>query len=266
MFTSPCVAQQPYSAPRASDGHADIGGVWSNGGEDVRLEQTVDGVLQTVPFENPVDANLPLRDRTSALAWREKYGIYMSGKQLPEFTLGADTLPNRDRCLMAANAAAPPMTSQGYNDAYQIVQTPAYVLIAVEMMDEARVIPVFASAIEAAKVHGPRALQRWTGDSVGWWEGDTFVVETTNVSPRQGSESAMPTSQDAKVVERFWRVGERELAYRAEVTDPAIYTRPWTISYSFHPRERLWEYACHEGNYGMPGILSGARQAERMGR
>jgi len=75
MFTSPCVAQQPYSAPRASDGHADIGGVWSNGGEDVRLEQTVDGVLQTVPFENPVDANLPLRDRTSALAWREKYGI-----------------------------------------------------------------------------------------------------------------------------------------------------------------------------------------------
>jgi hypothetical protein len=76
----------------------------------------------------------------------------------------------------------------------------------------------------------------------------------------------MPTSQDAKVVERFWRVGERELAYRAEVTDPAIYTRPWTISYSFHPRERLWEYACHEGNYGMPGILSGARQAERMGR
>ena len=76
----------------------------------------------------------------------------------------------------------------------------------------------------------------------------------------------MPTSQDAKVVERFWRVGERELAYLAEVTDPVIYKHPWTISYSFHPRERLWEYACHEGNYGMPGILSGARQAERMGK
>ena len=266
LLATPCFAQEAYVPPRAADGHADIGGVWSNGGAPVTLEQTADGVLQNRPFENPVDANLPLRDRASALAWREKYGIYMSGKPLPEFTLGPDTMPNRDRCLMAANAAAPPMTSQGYNDAYAIVQTPAYVLIAVEMMDEARIIPVFASASDAAKAHGPQALQRWTGDSVGWWEGDTFVVETTNVSTRQGAESPMPTSQDAKVVERLRRVGESKLAYRAEVTDPAMYARPWSISYSFHPRERLWEYACHEGNYGMAGILTGVRETERLAK
>ena len=122
------------------------------------------------------------------------------------------------------------------------------------------------SAADAAGAHGPQALQRWTGDSVGWWEGDTLVVETVNVSTRQGSQSPMPTSKDAKVLERFTRTAEDDLSYRAEVTDPALYTRPWSISYTFHPRKRMWEYACHEGNYGMAGILSGVRETERLAK
>ncbi len=263
LLAAPSLAQTAYVPPRASDGHADIGGIWSNADEDVTISQMVDGVLQSVPFEGATDALLPLRDPDATLAWRRKYGVYMSGKPQPEFTLGPDSLPNRDRCLMAANAAAPPMTSQGYNDAYLIVQTPGYIAIGVEMMDETRIVRIVSSAADAANAHGSPALQRWTGDSVGWWEGDTLVVETINVSLRQRAESPMPTSEDAKVVERFARTGERELSYRAEVTDGALYTRPWTLSYTFHPTARIWEYACHEGNYGMPGILLGVRETER---
>ena len=280
----------PYSSPRTADGKPDLGGVWANT-TDVPIErpdsvaslvltskayeereatgrahldvQTVNGELRTSLIVDPPDGKLPLRDRASAMAWRGKYGVYMIGAPFPDFTLGPDTLPNRDRCLMAANAAAPPMTSQGYNDAYQFVQTPSYVVINVEMMNDTRIIPVFKDATEAAKAHRPKALQRWIGDSVGWWEGDTFVVETENVDPRQGAQSAMPTSPAAKVVERFTRVSDGELVYQAEVTDPDLYTRPWKMESSFRPIKRVWEYACHEGNYGMANILSGARKAER---
>jgi hypothetical protein len=98
---------------------------------------------------------------------------------------------------------------------------------------------------------------------VGWWDGDTLVVETENISARQRAQSGMPMSETAMVVERFTRTGEDRLLYQAEVTDPALYTRPWTISYSFHPTPRIWEYACHDGNYGMAGILTGVRKTER---
>lgn len=266
LLAAPAIAQTSYVPPRTADGHADLGRVWSNADEDVSISQTVDGVVQTQPFTSPTEDKLPLRDPGATLAWRRKYGVYMSGKPLPEFTLGPDTMPLRDRCLMAANAAAPPMTSQGYNDAYAFVLTPGFVLIAVEMMDEARIVPIVGSADEAGRAHGPRVLQRWTGDSVGWWEGDTLVVETVNVSGRQASQSPMPTSQDAKVVERFTRTAEDVLAYAAEVTDPALYLRPYTISYNFHRARRMWEYACHEGNYGMQGILSGVRATERLAK
>ncbi|HVY88398.1 MAG TPA: hypothetical protein VG942_05985 [Hyphomonadaceae bacterium] len=274
---------QAYAPPRAPDGKPDLGGVWTNA-TNAPLErpdgvplvisreqsahfdvQTVNGELRTSLIVDPPDGKLPLRDRASAMAWRERYGVYMLGAPQPDFTAGPDTLPNRDRCLMAANAAAPPMTSQGYNDAYEIVQTPSYVLIAVEMMDDTRIIPLFASAAEAMKAHRPKALARWVGDSVGWWEGDTFVVETENVDQRQGSQSPMPTSPGATWTERFTRISDGELLYQVEVNDPALYTRPWKTESSFRPARRIWEYACHEGNYGMAGILSGQRKVERDG-
>ena len=147
MTTFVSIAQaQPNSPPRTVDGRPDLGGVWSN--------SEVDAV-----FDPPED-QLPFKDRVAAMAWRDKYGIYMKGLPFPEFTKGVDTLPNRDRCLMAANAAAPPMTSQGYNDAYQIVQTPSVIVISVEMMDETRIVPVFASAAEAAPRRAVRSRPR----------------------------------------------------------------------------------------------------------
>jgi hypothetical protein len=254
LSAASAVAQAPYASPRNADGHPDIGGLWTNSEHRV-----------TAIFDPPED-QLPFVDRAKAMAWREKYATYMSGAPQPEFTQGVDTLPNRDRCLMAANAAAPPMTSQGYNDAYQIVQTPSVIVLSVEMMRETRIIRVYADGVEARRAHGPRVLQRWTGDSVGWWEGDTFVVETVNVRNAQASQSPYPTSPDAVALERFTRTGENALAYHAEITDPATYKRPWTVSYTFKPAEQLLEYACHEGNYGMVGILAGARETERIAR
>jgi hypothetical protein len=245
------LAQEPDASLRTPDGHPDLGGVWTNSEHRV-----------TAIFDPPED-QLPFVDRATALAWREKYATYMSGKPQPDFTQGVDTLPNRDRCLMAANAAAPPMTSQGYNDAYQIVQTPSVIVISVEMMRETRIIPLFDSADEARGSHGPQVLQSWTGDSVGWWEGDALVVETVNVRRQQAEQSPYPTSPGAIVIERFTRTGENRLAYVAEITDPAIYTRPWTVTYEFRPTPRLWEYACHEGNYGLANILMGERKVER---
>ena len=128
---------------------------------------------------------------------------------------------------------------------------------------EMRIVQMFASREAAVKAHLPAALQRWTGDPVGWWEGDTLVVETESISARQRTQSPTPMSADAKIVERFTRVGEDELLYRAEVTDLAMYTSVWSISNSFHRVRRIWEYACHEGNYGMVGILTGVRKVER---
>lgn len=255
--------QPPYSVPRTDDGKPDLGQVWTNGGVEATLQLVIDGDVRTSPFDSTVEQRLPFRNAASALAWRRKYATYMSGAPQPDFTDGVDTLPNRDRCLMAANAAAPPMTSQGYNDAYQIVQTPTAILISVEMMDETRIVPIFRGSSEARQAHGPAVLQRWTGDSVGWWEGDTLVVETVNVNIRQSGQSPFPTSPDAIVIERFTRTGNQELVYRAEVTDDIIYTEPWAIEYTFRPAKRLWEYACHEGNYGLANILSGVRKTER---
>ncbi len=287
-FPAVFAQEASYVPPRTSDGRPDLGGVWAP--TDVPIErpddvasvvisreiyearkseghapavQIVAGELRTSLIVDPPDGKLPLKDRASAMAWRDRYVVYVTGGPMPDFMLGPDTLPNRDRCLMAANAAAPPMTSQGYNDAYEIVQTPSYVVIAVEMMDETRIIPVVAGPSEAANAHRPAELLRWTGDSVGWWEGDSFVVETVNIDPKQGGQSPMPLSKIAKVIERFARISESELLYQAEVTDPVLYARPWKTESSFRPVKRIWEYACHEGNYGMAGILSGARKVDR---
>jgi hypothetical protein len=183
LISAHAIAQEPYAPPRTADGHPDLGGVWTNS------EHRVEAI-----FDPPED-QLPFIDRASAMAWREKYANYMSGKPQPDFTQGVDTLPNRDRCLMAANAAAPPMTSQGYNDAYQIVQTPSVIVISVEMMRETRIIPIYNDAVQARRSHGPPALQRWTGDSVGWWEGDTLVVETIDVKEQQARYQTRPPTR-----------------------------------------------------------------------
>ncbi len=137
----------------------------------------------------------------------------------------------------------------------QFVQSPTHVAIEVEMIHDVRVIPIVASKADVK--HGN--VPRWGGDSVGWYEGNSLVVETVNPHP---SQRAMIT-KDGKVTERFTRWNDKQILYEFTVEDPSLYTQPWKGEMSLNASDPLYEYACHEGNYGMEGILSGVRQEER---
>ena len=141
------------------------------------------------------------------------------------------------------------MISGVYNNNMQIVQTASYVVIFTEMIHEARIIPI------DGRPHG--TLPRWTGDSVGRWEGDTLVVDTINFK-RETSLSG--SSASTHLVERLTRVDPETINYEFTVSDPTMYTRPWTAVMPLRAIDELiYEYACHEGNHGLQDILSGAR-------
>lgn len=147
-----------------------------------------------------------------------------------------------------------------YNNHYQIVQSPGHVMILVEMNHDVRTIRLGGS-------HPPERVRPWFGDSVGHWDGETLVVETTNFHPGQSFREAIThqfyMTREARVTERFTRTGADEILYRFEVDDPGAYTRTWIGELALRRTpERIYEYACHEGNYALPGILAGARREE----
>lgn len=160
--------------------------------------------------------------------------------------------PLQERCLVGLNAG-PPMVPGAYNNDVQLFQTPGYVVILNEMVHSARVVPLDGRA------HG--SIRQWKGDSVGHWEGNTLVVDTTNFR----RETSLPgTSADTHLVERFTRVDASTLLYEFTVDDPTEWTRPWTAVVPMTKSDDpIYEYACHEGNYAMSGILAGARAAEK---
>jgi hypothetical protein len=168
-----------------------------------------------------------------------------------------DNVKNRplsERCLIGfGSTSGPPMLPVLYNNNYQIVQTKDRVMIMVEMVHDVRIIRMNAE-------HESADLDRWLGDSVGHWDGDTLVVETVNVNPENRFRGA---SEKFKVTERFQRVDASTMLYRATIDDPDTYTKPWTIEYPFVATPGpVYEYACHEGNYAMEDILGGARKME----
>jgi hypothetical protein len=177
---------------------------------------------------------------------------------------GPEAIPISERCLIGfGNTAGPGMMGTLYNSTYQFVQTDDYVMINVEMVHDARIIPTFASAEEARANRRPDVLMSWLGDSVGWYEGDTLVVETVNINPLQMGQSSVPITDEGKITERFSRYSDTEIFYQFTVDDANLYSQPWTAELSFHATDaKLYEYACHEGNYSMPGILAGARRLE----
>lgn len=197
---------------------------------------------------------------TGRIPYKQEY-ISSRMSRLSDYT-SYETRPLEERCLRGFTNGAGPVINNGmYNNNYQIVQSPTHVMIFAEMIIDARVIPVFKSKAEAR--HGPEEIKNWTGDSVAWYEGDTLVIETTNIYPKQTGY----ISQSGKTIERFSRWDDNQITYEFEVDDPAIYTQPWKGEMAFnkaaaHP----YEYACHEGNHGLIGILAGARQLEAEGR
>ena len=177
---------------------------------------------------------------------------------------GPEAIPNAERCLIGfGNKAGPGMMSALYNNTYQFVQTEDYVMILVEMVHDARIIPIYDSAEDARANRRPLVLEQWFGDSVGWYEDDVLVVETVNIDPLQLSQSSVPITKEGHIIERFSRYSDDEIFYQCTVEDNNIYSQPWTAELSFYATDDgLYEYACHEGNYSMPGILAGARRLE----
>ncbi len=159
------------------------------------------------------------------------------------------------RCLLGFNSG-PPMTPGGYNQNLQVLQTQDHVVLVNEMVHSSRVIPLDGRA------HLEDGVRQWMGDSRGHWEGDTLVVETRNFL-RETSFRGGVTTADLHLVERFTRVSDGTLMYRVTVDDPNAWDQPWTyqIPMTKNPQP-LFEYACHEGNYGLYNILAGARLQE----
>ena len=160
-----------------------------------------------------------------------------------------------ERCILSfGSSAGPPMTSLLYNNNYQIVQGKDSVLILVEMVHDARVVRLNSK-------HRPSSIRTWMGDSIGWWEGETLVVETTNFRPDQ---SFRASTQNLKVTERLTRIDPNQILYRFTVEDPDTFTQPFSGEVAMNAtRDNIYEYACHEGNYALPGILAGARAQEQ---
>ena len=164
-----------------------------------------------------------------------------------------------ERCIVGfGGSGGPPMMNVLYNNNYQIIQSPDHVVIVVEMNHDARVIPLNAK-------HKPPALNKYLGDSIGWWEGDTLVVETININPEGGGQAQVTPA--GKIIERFTRYSDTQVLYEFEVHDPALYSQVWKGEVGLNRvNDQVYEYACHEGNHGLLGILEGGRAADRAGK
>ena len=175
---------------------------------------------------------------------------------------GPETRPMAERCLVGfGSTGGPPMINVMYNNTYQFVQTKDYVLINVEMNHDARIIPLGAANTE---------VYQWLGRSKGHWDGDTLVVETTNFNPGESLRTFFSASyllsSDAHVTERFTRTSDTEILYQFTVDDPKLFTQPWKAEMVFNRSAKpAYEYACHEGNHALPGILAGARLNDAQG-
>ena len=158
-----------------------------------------------------------------------------------------------ERCILGFNAG-PPMEPRAYNNHAQLFQTPDQVVILNEMVNDARIVPL------DGRDNLPGHVRQWRGDSRGRWEGDTLVVETRNFHTDTAFSERQGSSPDMLLTERFTRVDDGTLLYEATMDDASTWTQPWTFEVTmFRTEEPVYEYACHEGNIGMDGILAGAR-------
>jgi hypothetical protein len=223
----------------------------------------IDGLYRTSILVDPKNGQMPPmtpggQKRMAALfgQFRPNDGTaYWLGKQGPGPFDDPELRPHAERCLLGfGSTGGPPMLPVLYNNLKRIVQTPDTVMILAEMNHDVRVVRLDGE-------HEPPAIRRWMGDSIGWWDGDTLVVETTNFNDNPGLFFA---SRDLKVTERFTRVDADTLWYEFTVDDPTTWTRPWSGEYTWPGTdEKVYEYACHEGNYALGNILRGARLLER---
>lgn len=245
---------QPIDPERGppTDGNADFGynSFWWDPRDDA-IE--INGEYRTSIIVDPPDGQIPYVEGGAPghdlrTAWRNRPGV----EPFDDYPVR----PLAERCLLTfGSGAGPPMLPILYNSNYQIVQTPGYVMILVEMVHDARIIRLDGG-------HHETDFDKWMGDSVGYWDGDVLKVETRNFHPQQ---SFRGSSGEVVIREEFELLGAEKIRYRFTIDDPPTYTQPWSGEVAMNRRaaeERMYEYACHEGNYAFSGILAGARRQE----
>ena len=294
-------APKPYKAPRTPDGQPDIQGIWSNAvltplerpadlkdkafltekealdyekrtvensnkdsragaGTDADVARAyndfwwdrgtkVVGTRRTSLVVDPPDGRIPA---LTPLAQQRQAQLKQARREHPAD--GPEDRPLGERCILL-NSAGPPMSPSAYNNNYQIVQSKDHVVILNEMVHDARVIPL------DGRPHLPAGVRLLLGDSVGHWEGETLVVDTTNFT---GLSAFRGSGANLHLTERFTRADAETLLYEYTVDDPESFTRPWSVALpGTSVSGPIFEYACNEGNLGMEGLLSAARAEEK---
>ena len=235
-----------FYAPRSEGGVLSYNEFWYERGVELTSDK------RTSLIVDPPNGRRPPRTEASRAAAREQAAYRREHMY--------DSYENRssgDRCLMGFNAG-PPMVSATYNNNVMIFQTPGYVAILNEMVHNARIIP-----IDDGDETGKPPFPQYSGVSRGHWEGETLVIETAQFL---GGSSGL-TSTNMELVERLTRIDPDTVAYEFTVNDPTVFTAPYTAMMPFRRTDGpLFEYACHEGNIGLAGILAGARVLEKEGR
>jgi hypothetical protein len=233
-------------------------GFWLDPGNKVIR---IDGVARSSIVIDPPDGRIPPLTDAGKQRMAQLAAVT---KKFGEFD-GPEMRSLSDRCLTSfgSNLGPPMLPNYFYNNNYTIVQTKDHVMILTEMVHDTRVIRLGATK------HGPSQVRPWFGDSIGHWEGDTLVVETTNINPIQLAQMSgfgpyRGASDQLKVTERFTRTGPDVLNYKFTLEDPSTFTAPYSGELPFNRiNEMIHEYACSEGNYALPGMLAGAREQEQ---
>jgi hypothetical protein len=271
-------APQHYQPGRTPDGQPDIQGTWIN--------------FDATPFEAPVPVARPagpagpnvnpapeFADHTHQVSKaRKAMVIEPADGRVPVMKWAEDKrdydlahipdAPEHEtpwvRCITRGYPAA--FFPAGYNNAYQIIQTPGYVVIVFEMIHETRIIPI------DGRPQLNERIKQWNGEPRGRWEGNTLVVESANynnkgsigTSAATGRIRGIPQSEGMKVVERFTRTDANTINYSVTITDPKVYSKPWTVSLPLNRDDtyQMFEYSCHEGNYALPNALSFGRKRD----
>lgn len=220
---------------------------WFDDGTTVAI---YNGERRTSLVVEPADGRIPAYTEEA----RQRLAVAAQIRNQDPFK-GPESRPLAERCMLSfGSSSGPPMLPILYNNHYQIVQSPGYVMILVEMVHDARIIRIDSEPL-------PETHKPWLGDSVGRWEGDTLVVQTRNFNRGQTYRGA---GENLVVTERFTRVAADSINYSVTLDDSTTFVAPWTAEIPMKSTdERLYEYACHEGNYALPGILAGARVEER---
>jgi hypothetical protein len=233
-------------------------GFWLDPGNQVIR---INGVPRSSIIMDPPDGHIPALTAAAKQRMAERGAAARSHGEYD----GPEVRSLSDRCITSfgSNAGPPMLPNYFYNNNYSIVQTKDHVMIMTEMVHDARIIKIGATE------HAPSQVHPWFGDSIGHWEGDTLVVETTNIHPTQLSQGGglgayRGASDKLKVTERFTRTGPNVILYKFTVEDPTSLTAPFSGELPFNRiNEPVYEYACSEGNYALPAMLAGAREEER---